>query len=239
MSLENRTTINEAAKLIRLAMNPRETVARSSEYQLLLQAYHRDADFREAVDLIANGLNLQVIELARDVGLTVVNILDGPYAPKLQDFRANMKPRERIVFGLLMAMLAGFVYPTRRSLGEIDDSTVVSIELTPLVEWASRVARQLRDLSEGKGVASDDLRTGFETIAVMEPFGESNATLESRFRVVLEWLHEHGLFLRREESGRELWVARPHYRVQVRHMMQSSHSQLLELVSNARASELN
>ena len=221
--------IYEAARLLRVALNPRETAARSSEYQQLLQRYHTDPEFRETAGQIARGLDLQIFELARDTGLAVVNIAGGPYAPTLEDFR-SMKPRERITYGLLLAMLTAYVYPNRRALGELEDSTVVSIELRALVEWASNTSRQMRAAANPSDVVSHDLRTGFETIAVLEPFGEGQNSLQYRFRFILNWLANHGLFLCREEGGRELWVARPHFRVQARHLMQGSHDQLLQVL---------
>lgn len=234
MTSEQQSMVYEASRLVRIAMNARETAARNSEYQLLLQRYHTDPEFREAAGVIARGLNLQVIELARDVGLAIVNIAEGPYAPKLDDFRSNMRARDRIVYGLLLAMLAAYVYPSRRAVGEFDDSSVVSIQLRDLVEWCSTTSRQMRSLAQVSDVANDDMRAGFEAIAILEPFGEGQATLQYRLRVVLEWLSAHGLFLRREEGGRELWIARPHYRVQARFLMMSSHDRLIEFLrSNA------
>jgi hypothetical protein len=235
MNSDQGNHIYEAARLLRLALNPRETAARSSEYQQLLQRYHTDPEFRDTAGQIAHGLDLQIFELARDIGLAIVNIAGGPYAPTLEDFR-NMKPRERITYGLLLAMLTAYVYPNRRALGELEDSTVVSIELRALVEWASNTSRQMRSSDTPTDVASEDLRTGFETIALLEPFGEGQNSLQYRFGFILHWLADHGLFLRREEGGKELWVARPHYRVQARHLMQGAHDQLL-LVLGERAVE--
>lgn len=221
--------IYEASRLLRIALNPRETAARSSEYQQLLQRYHTDPEFREIAGQIARGLDLQIFELARDIGLAIVNVAGGPYAPTLEDFR-SMKSRERIIYGLLLAMLTAYIYPNRRALGELEESTVVSIELRALVEWASNISRQMRSATAPEDVAGDDLRTGFETIAILEPFGDGQNTLQYRFRFILHWLEKHGLFLCREEGGKELWVARPHFRVQARHLMQGAHDQLLKVL---------
>ena len=236
MNSEQSGTISEAARLVRLALNARETVARSIDYQQLLQRFHTDPEFRETVRLIARGLDLQVFELARDVGLAVVNIAEGPYAPTLADFRKNMGARERITYGLLLAMLTAYVYPSRRAIGEFDDSSVVSIDLRALVEWASTASRQMKSMANLDDVANADLRAGFETIAVLEPFGDGQNTLHYRFRFILDWLAKHGLFLRREEGGRELWVARPHLRIQARHLMQSSHDRLIEYIGSVSPS---
>ena len=230
MTSEQNGGIYEAARLLRLALNARETVARSADYQQLLQRFHTDPEFRETAQQIARGLDLQIIELARDVGLAVVNIADGPYAPTLDDFRSNLRSRERIVYGLLLAMLTAYVYPSRRAVGELDDSSVVSIELRALVEWASTTSRQMKSIANVEDVANADLRAGFESIAVLEPFGDGQNTLQYRFRYVLNWLADHGLFLRREEGGRELWIARPHFRVQARFLMLSSHDRLIEFL---------
>ncbi len=236
MNSEQSSTISEAARLVRLALNARETVARNIDYQQLLQRFHTDPEFRETVRLIARGLDLQVFELAHDVGLAVVNIAEGPYAPTLDDFRKNMGTRERITYGLLLAMLTAYVYPSRRAIGEFDDSSVVSIDLRALVEWASTASRQMKSMANLDDVANADLRAGFETIAVLEPFGDGQNTLHYRFRFILDWLAKHGLFLRREEGGRELWVARPHFRIQARHLMQSSHDLLIESIGSVSPS---
>jgi len=214
MNSEQGNDIYEASRLLRLALNPRETAARSSEYQQLLQRYHTDPEFRETAGQIARGLDLQIFELARDIGLAVVNVAGG----------------------LLLAMLTAYVYPNRRALGELEDSNVVSIELRALVEWASNTSRQMRSAAAPEDVTSDDLRTGFETIALLEPFGDGQSTLQYRFRVILHWLADHGLFLCREEGGKELWVARPHFRVQARHLMQGAHDQLLQVLGEQAAS---
>ncbi len=229
MNSDQGNDIYEASRLLRLAINPRDTAARSSEYQQLLQRYHTDPEFRETAGQIARGLDLQIFELARDIGLAVVNVAGGPYAPTLEDFR-SMKPRERIVYGLLLAMLTAYVYPNRRAFGELEDSTVVSIELRALVEWASSTSRQMKSASALEDVASDDLRTGFETISILEPFGDGQNSLQYRFRFILQWLTDHGLFLCREEGGKELWVARPHFRVQARHLMLGAHDRLLQVL---------
>jgi hypothetical protein len=236
MTSEQSTTIFEASRLLRFALNTRTTVARSIDYQQLLNRYHTDPDMRDAMNTIARGLDLQVFELARDVGLSVVNIADGPYAPNLNDFRSNMRPRERIIYGLIFAMLTAYIYPSRRAIGELDDSSVVSIDLRALVDWASTTSRQMRSMTNIEDVANEDLRAGFETIAITEPFGDGQNTLFYRFRFVLEWLAGHGLFLRNEEGGREFWIARPHFRVQARHLMQSGHDRLIEFLGARRSS---
>ncbi|HRE04630.1 MAG TPA: hypothetical protein PKX00_03410 [Opitutaceae bacterium] len=205
----------------------------------MLQRFHTDPEFRETVRLIARGLDLQVFELARDVGLAVVNIAEGPYAPTLDDFRKNMGSRERITYGLLLAMLTAYVYPSRRAIGEFDDSSVVSIDLRSLVEWASTASRQMKAMANLDDVANADLRAGFDTVAVLEPFGDGQNNLHYRFRFILEWLAKHGLFLCREEGGRELWVARPHFRIQARHLMQSTHDRLIEFIGTIAPSNPN
>lgn len=239
MTSEQYNCVQDAAHLLRIALNPRETVARSAQYQQLLQRFHADAEFRETTRVIAHGLDLQVFELPRDVGIAVVNIADGPYAPNLNDFRSNMKSRDRIVFGLLIAMLAAYVYPSRRALGEVDEKLVVQIELRPLIEWASTTSKQMKEQSDSGDVANEDLRKGFETIALLDQFGDGPDTLQKKFRIVLQWLVEHGMFLNRIEGGKEYWVARPHFRVQARHLMQSAHDRLIETLRARTSGNLN
>lgn len=235
MTNDQTNALFEAARLVRLAINARETVARNREYQQLLQRFHTDPEFRDLARTVARGLDLQIFELARDIGLAVVNVANGPYAPTLDDFRGGMRARERIVYGLLLAMLAAYVYPTRRAIGELDDSSVVSIELRSLVEWASTATREMRQSASATDVASPELRSGFEAIAMLEPFGDGHATLHYRFRYILEWLVKNGLFACREEGGRELWIARPHYRIQARHLMLGTHAALLEWLGQLAA----
>ena len=74
MSNGQHDNVYEAARLLRLALNARETVARSGDYQQLLQRFHTDPEFRDTAHQIARGLDLQIIELARDIGLAIVNI---------------------------------------------------------------------------------------------------------------------------------------------------------------------
>ena len=234
MTSDQGNAIHEASRLLRIALNPRETAARSAEYQQLLQRFHTDPEFRDTTRQIARGLDLQIFELARELGLAVVNVAGGPYAPTLNDFKTSMRPRDRIIYGLLLAMLTAYVYPSRRALGELDDSAVVSIELRGLVDWASNTSRQMKAAANIEDVANEDLRAGFEAIAILEPFGEGQNTLHHRLRFILQWLADRGLFLCREEGGKELWVARPHFRVQARHLMQSTHDRLIEFLG-ARA----
>ncbi len=234
MTPEMSGTLFEAARLIRIALNPRETPARNAEYQQLLARFHTDAEFREVARSIGRGLDLQIYELAREFGLAMVNIADGPYSPKADDFRRGMKPAERIIYGLLIATVAAYVYPTKRALGEIGDSTVVSIELKPLVEWISSVSRDMQSAAELDDVAHSDLRRGFDVLALIAPFGEGNDTLRYRVEFVLGWLVEQGLFKRDEQPNRILWTARPHFRVEVRHLLQGTHDFLVKALA-ARA----
>lgn len=235
MTNEQSGLLSEAAKLIRIALNPRETPARNAEYQQLVQRFHTDPEFRDVTRHIAHGLDLQVYELARELGLAVVNVADGPYAPKADDFKRNMKPQDRIVYGLLIAMVAAYVYPTKRALGEIGDSTVVSVELRPLVEWISSVSRDMRASAELDDVAHPDLRRGFESIALIAPFGEGYDTLQHRVGFVLNYFVEQGLFKLDEQAGRSLWTARPHFRVQVRHLLQCTHDYLVRTLGQRAA----
>lgn len=221
----------EAARLVRIALNPRETPARNSEYQQLLARFHTDPEFRDVARQIARGLDLQIYELAREFGLAIVNVGSGPYAPKAEDFRRGMKPAERIAYGLLIAMVAAYIYPTKRALGEVADSTVVSIEMKPLVEWISSVSRDMRAASELDDVTHSDLRRGFDVLALIAPFGDGYDNLQYRVGFVLEWLVEQGLFKRDEQANRTLWTARPHFRVEVRHLLQGTHDFLVRALA--------
>ena len=54
MSNGQHDNVYEAARLLRLALNARETVARSGDYQQLLQRFHTDPEFRDTAHQIIN-----------------------------------------------------------------------------------------------------------------------------------------------------------------------------------------
>lgn len=120
----------DAARLLGFAMRPRLAAGADADYGNLCRDYRVDSSFREIVDAVATGLDLQILAVT-DYGLIISPDAGSVFEYRLSDFaRRNWDSRQRTLTGLALAGVAASCYPrdedleaditVRRNLLQID-----------------------------------------------------------------------------------------------------------------------
>src|SRR5581483_8180262 len=128
MTSETRNLAHDAARLLVLAMTPKASPARDTEYRELLRRYDAESEMQEMAQVIASGLGVSIAGRYQAHGLVIINVKEGPFTPALADFKTYTSATDHVVDGLLLLMLAAWIYPTPARLDEEGD-TVIRINL--------------------------------------------------------------------------------------------------------------
>jgi hypothetical protein len=120
----NHKDTSDAARLLRLALTPKQRPTPTSQYRELLDRYRTDVAFAEMVDRIADGLGLDVHQ-PNPLGLMITGRAEGPFAVTLDNcglpIRQTHKLQDRRCYGLVLLALAAHAYPNGEAL--VDPAT--------------------------------------------------------------------------------------------------------------------
>jgi len=110
-----------AAELICFALQPKVARGADERYSELWSEYRTDEGFRDAVDAVANGLGLLVVD-APDQGLIVTPMEKSPFSFRLVDYQPGLDPTRRMLIGLVQLGIAAVAYPRE---ADLEDDIVV------------------------------------------------------------------------------------------------------------------
>lgn len=225
-----------AVRLLLLAISPGVTPAKSAEYGDLLQRYTSDATFRDLVKAVARGAELQICGESARHGLMLISQPGGFFAPTLDSFRRGMKFRERVAYGLLHFVLAGYVYPTEESLSEDEEGHMAKVTAPEVARFAVEVCEGLKALATKGEVFSEQAVEGFTHLLSLRESdpGGGRLNLVTMVGFILEKYADEGLLLRVEEHDDVVFRARPHFRVQVRFLVRETEARLFEIMQDVR-----
>jgi hypothetical protein len=213
-----------AGALLRLAITPRSTPTTDATYREGIEAYLSLPTFRAAVDGLAEGLGLRIVE-AGERGLVVAPTVDSLFAFSPRDFRPGSAAtaEARVLDGLFMLAIVAACYPRAADLA--DDPRIVRPPIT-----VDHVERLLRDAAAELTAQADvgdatpeEQATGLEPawralartpdIASTADGRAAPRTSRQRIKRLLERLTELGAFTLTAAQGQEAW--QPTYRWQV------------------------
>jgi hypothetical protein len=211
----------DAARLVQWGLRVRARPAQEPDYKRLVDLYHDDPGFRNAVRAVADGLGLALIDVG-EYGAIVAPLDDSVFALRGADFRpTSTSVEDRLLDGLIQLAIAATVFPSSRDLEE-DPAiarppvTVTEIEdsLRAVCERLAEAARSEPDPIQGHEGFEEAWRVYLRRLDAMETKDGSSARRTTRRLVEtnLERLREHGGFLR-DTRGEEP-AYQPTYRYQ-------------------------
>jgi hypothetical protein len=213
--------MRDAARLVQWGLRVRARPAQEPDYKRLVDLYHDDPGFRNAVRAVADGLGLVLVDVG-DYGAIVAPLDDSVFALRGAEFRpTSTSVEDRLLDGLIQLAIAATVFPSSRDLeedpaiarppvtvGEIEDS------LRALCERLAEASKDQPDPIQGHEGFEEAWRVYARRLDAMETKDGSSARRTTRrlIETNLEKLREHGGFVR-DRTGDE-GSYQPTYRYQ-------------------------
>ncbi|GAA0739567.1 hypothetical protein Drose_17030 [Dactylosporangium roseum] len=219
----------DAARLIGYGLRPRLVPARDDAYRALILRARTDDEFAAAVQAVAAGLDLVVLEISERSGLVVGATEDSVFALRMSEYsrRAGGEGRaaERVVHALAHLGAATLAFPRPADLANeayLGRITVEGVEAF-VREAANRLAAAAADTDAGD-VAVDE--PGLEAAwrvyarrAQTGSTGDGRKLATSTTGIVgkaLNFLADQGLLVRTGDERGGTFRTTPRYRAQVR-----------------------
>lgn len=206
----------EAGRLVRLALDPRVTAARDTEYAQLIGTYLTDLEFRAEVNELAGGQGLVVIDASPMQLVLSVTDPDGPFSFRRQSGRpGNYSYDERVGAGLIQLAIVCLAYPTARDL--VSDRTprlsVLQVDRRLRAAAAAREDGQSAD----RPTEQPELERAwalYDRQPQTHDISDKRAYMRGSLRWVareFEWLADHALARREtDEDGGRYRLTRRH-----------------------------
>ncbi|MET8676143.1 hypothetical protein ABZW18_00680 [Streptomyces sp. NPDC004647] len=213
--------LTDAACLVSLGCQPRLRPLALPRYWDLLQRYRLDGAFRDAVDAVAEGLDMDLIEAHPIEGL-VLHPREGSWlAYRLKD-HPRLGVKDRLVLGLAHVAIAARAYPTP---ADLEEETVKRVSLAEVDDFLRSLTERLREAAvdaDGLAVPHAELDAAWRVYSKLPPARPTTTgrlSESSTHRVIkeaLEWLVEQGLANRAPELGVGCYRLAHRFRLQVR-----------------------
>ncbi len=227
MSVKNHAL--QAGQLIQCGLRPRLSPAQDERYRELLTQFHDEAEFRDVVKDVAEGLGLMVLD-SGEHGVVFGPLEGSVFHLKPADFRSNSSTvDDRLLDGLVQLAIAATVFPRAADLDE--DSLIARKPVA--VEEVDDLLRSLceRLKSEAKGDSDpsvEDEAAGLAEAwrvyfhrAQTSPANNgriSRSSIRGTIQFNLDRLKELGCFSRHESRSRVEWQPLWRYQVQVKEL---------------------
>lgn len=211
----------DASALVRFGCQPRLRPLGIPQYRDLLQRYRMDGAFRDAVDTIADGLDLDVVEAHPAEGL-IAHPREGSWLSYRLKDHPKLRVKDRLVLGLAHIAIAARAYPTP---ADLEEEGVKRISLTDVDDFLRRLTDRLREAAvdaDGLAVPHPELQAAWRVYAKLPPSQLTPTQQLSRSstqRVIKEallWLVDQGMAYPADELGPGHYRLAHRFRVQVR-----------------------
>jgi len=194
-----------------------------AEYTEVIQHYFDHAEFRRAVNEVALGIGLEIIEVS-ERGVVLVPADGSLFRVKPSEVRSSTGADDRLLEGFIQVAIAATVYP-RAELLEGDPSTrrpaITPAEVDELIR---RLCAQLQEETKNHpDPATSEVEAGL--LAGWQVYHRRTSEDSSRRRVgqatlvmiekALETLAAAGMFIRRTREGQTSYQPTFRYQVQV------------------------
>jgi hypothetical protein len=132
--MTTRDDARDTGLLLRCALDHTLSPARHDAYARLLDGYQSDPDLRTLFDEVTAGLGVRVLTADRTTGLVLTAESDSPLA--VTDTERWLRIRgvaDRMVYGLALAGIAAWCYPSARSVREPGTRRVTALDVDRLI----------------------------------------------------------------------------------------------------------
>jgi hypothetical protein len=207
----------DVGRLVRLALDPRTTAARDTEYEQLIGTYLADLEFRTEVDAYVSGQGLAVVDASPMQLVLSVADPDSPYAFRRDPGRpGTYSYDERVCAGLIHLAIACLAYPTARDLVSDRTPRLSVLQVDRRLRAAAGAARE-----EGQSADRPSQQPELERAWALydrqpqtRDISDKRAYMRGTLRWVgreFEWLAEHALARREtDEDGGRYRLTRRH-----------------------------
>jgi len=234
-----------AARMVAFGMRPKLLPSRDLSYGDLVKRFSSDADFRESVEAVAEGLGLTVLAVSARTGMVLGPSEDSVFEQKFDEYarRAALGERrdvERVLHGLAHLAIAAIAFPRPDDLAA--DTYVGRVS----VEQADSVVREACAALAARAAAADEVTDPAEEAPQLERVWHlyqrrPNTTLTKNgtpplatthgiIGKALRFLTDQGFLMKASDEHGGTYSTTPRYQVQVRELAaQRAFAELLEL----------
>jgi hypothetical protein len=229
-----------AGRLIYKGLQPKLVPHVDNEYRNLLNLYESSPPFRTMVEAVAEGLELEVLDISPDGAFFVASSRESRFALRLADIRTGMPPDEKARVVLIHTAIAAMFFPTADRLND-DSFDPPPVLETDTLNVLKQVCRNFQRLSDSGSVTlQKELEPGWKSVLEM-PETRPDAgrkvrnTLEGSISFVFRDLQDHGFVRLDSDEPSPRWTPTKRYAA---HLRRKSVSALFGIARQARAHEV-
>ncbi len=215
--------LRDVGILISCALRPKNRPAADPIYREVLGRYRTEPDFRNATIYVLDGMDLQVLSEAAELGLILGPRRESLFAARLSDVPNVAGVEQRLLVGLITAGVAAYAFPTADAF---DDDRVRWVRVADLERFLRETCESLKRDAEAP-LDDEGLEEAWRVYermpAVHRPEkGRTAGRLSPSCTTywvgnVLAWLTDQGM-ARPADRGADTYQLLERFRVQVREM---------------------
>ncbi|MGW6638235.1 hypothetical protein [Streptomyces cyaneofuscatus] len=211
----------DAARLVSFGCQPRLRPLGVPQYRDLLQRYRGDGAFRDAVDAMAEGLEVDLVE-AHEVEGLVLHPREGAWLSYRLKDHPKLGVQDRLVLGLAHVAIAARAYPYP---ADLEEESVKRVSLTEIDDFLRSLTERLRRAAvdeSGLAVPHAELDAAWRIYSRLSPgrltaSGQlAKSSTQWVIKEALEWLVSQGMAVRAPELGPGHFRLTHRFRLQVR-----------------------
>lgn len=236
MSEELANIAQEAAELLRYAMDPHETPYQNKRYSALMNQLYTSSTFKVIFENMAHGLEIQILAYSPH-GVFIAARERSPFAFRMDDYKSGMRVEERVVHGVLMLAIAGYCFPTVEVLDQDDDvlrPRLSTEQVVDFVQGLCKICKSNNPADPKQG--SPEIELAWQTILslpVSRNTGQGKLSLQSlagMVRYALDRLTDNGLMRLLNEDNWGTFQPTPAYRIQVKRLAGHETLKLVQII---------
>lgn len=133
--------LRDVGILISCALRPKHRPAADLVYRELLGRYRTEPEFRNAAICVLDGMDLQVLSEAAELGLVLGPRRESLFAARLSDVPNVAGVEQRLLVGLITAGVAAYAFPTADAF---DDDRVRYVRVADLERFLRETCESLK-----------------------------------------------------------------------------------------------
>jgi len=233
-ALDLKLMARDAARLLSFTLKRASTS--DAEYRELVIRYGRDAIFRDAVDGVADGLGLAIIEPgptnARNSGLAVCcSDRNSPFTPTVETYQLRVRQEYRPAIPLVHLGVMSYFFP---NLDADEDYSAKPGTPERITQHLRAIAEEMRAADQNATNIPSTLRKAYQLILDISEIGERDddgrkgrSTLLGIVRAVMDQLVEMNYLRSSTEDAGTVYQPRHLYHLYVRRYAGGTMAQLL------------